>query len=172
MYHFFFGDVVFFASQADRSAGYDMAGIPSVSWNTKYGLWLAVFTSMTGFWYTTSQDGLTWVQPRILLRHPVLVSDESMVNHEPFVYYPSLIDPLADQDGRTSSNGILLYAHGDWMSAHHMIGRAVNISRVQVEDSTLPNTGKNDIVNLSLLAIVGLGAGITLKSRKPAFSSV
>ena len=136
------GDVMFKASASDLHMGLDMAGIPTVSWNTEYKMWLAVFTSMTGFWYTSSIDGIHWVEPRLLLRHAVLVSEESMVEHKPFIYYPSLVDPSAGQDGRTSASGILLYAHGDWIHAHHMIGRGVTITSVQVEDAQLANTGQ------------------------------
>ena len=164
------GDVMFKASASDLHMGLDMAGIPTVSWNTEYRMWLAVFTSMTGFWYTSSLDGIHWVEPRLLLRHAVLVSEASMVDHKPFVYYPSLVDPSENQDGRTSSSGILLYAHGDWIDAHHMIGRGVTITSVEVEDTQLPNTGSPSSRKLSTWGVLMLVGGylILRKNLKTA----
>lgn len=115
--------------------------IPSVSWNTDYQMWLAVFVSVTGFWYSSSSDGLHWSVPRSLLDDVVLFSPRSLVDHQQYIYYPSLIDVSANEDGRTSREGLLIYAQGGWTAAHHMVGRNVRISRIDVPG--LPVTGRD-----------------------------
>jgi hypothetical protein len=144
-----------------------MAGIPSVSWNPTYKMWLAVFVTFKGFAYTSSPDGVNWATPRMLMRGVTLVAPESLIDHEQYIYYPSLIDPRANQDGRTNKKSLLIYAFGGWTAAHHMVANRVEISAVQVAvPDTLPPTGAGmDVMKIILGALFVCGAGLGLFSR-------
>ncbi|MFM8846688.1 MAG: hypothetical protein ACKOHN_01395 [Actinomycetota bacterium] len=138
--------------------------IPTVSWNTEYRMWMAVFVSVTGFWYSSSPDGLHWSEPRSLIEDVVLYSPRSLVDHEQYIYYPSLIDVNADEDGRTSGEALLIYAQGGWTSAHHMVGRTMTISKMIVPD--LPTTGGRRFDWwASILLVFGLGLRRFVASR-------
>ena len=130
--------------------------IPTVSWNTTYHMWLAVYVTITGFWYSSSADGLHWNPAEQLFGGVVLFAPESLVDHQQYIYYPSLVDPLADEDGRTSETGILLYAQGGWTAAHHMVARTVDISREELPP--LPATGSSrwPLVLAACFVTVGL----------------
>lgn len=138
--------------------------IPSVSWNTEYRMWMAVFVSVTGFWYSSSADGLHWSEPRSLIQDVVLYAPQSLVDHQQYIYYPSLIDVNADEDGRTSDEALLIYAQGGWTAAHHMVGRTMTISKVMVPD--LPATGGHrvDVWAVALL-VVGFGLRLIVRFR-------
>ncbi len=137
--------------------GQEMAGIPSVSWNPTFKMWLAVFVTFKGFAYASSEDGLHWSTPRMLMRGVALVAPESMVDHQPFIYYPSLIDPHESQDGRTNRDAMLIYAYGGWTSAHHMVANKVTISSVRVRRVTeLPPTGAGSDIHQLVLVAAGL----------------
>ena len=137
-----------------------MAGIPSVSWNPTFKMWLAVFVSFTGFWYTSSVDGIHWSDARLLMRHVTLVAPGSLIDHEQYIYYPSLIDTHATQDGRTNTNALLIYAFGGWTAAHHMVANTVKISAItRPVPPTLPPTGSsNDVMFSWILALLATGA--------------
>lgn len=130
--------------------------IPTVSWNTTYGMWLAVYVSITGFWYSSSVDGLVWNEPRQLFGGVVLFAPASLVDHQQYIYYPSLISVDANEDGRTTDTGLLLYAQGGWTSAHHMVARDLIITREI--DPTLPPTGATTSWWPWALVMVGAGA--------------
>ena len=134
-----------------------MAGIPSVSWNPTFRMWLAVFVTFKGFAYASSSDGLHWSTPRMLMYGVTLVAPESLVHHQPYMYYPSLIDPHESQDGRTNRESMLIYAYGGWTSAHHMVANKVAISSVRVRRVTeLPPTGAGGDMNVLGFAGAGL----------------
>ena len=122
-----------------RDQEWRAVAIPTVSWNTEYRMWLAVFVTVSGFWYSSSSDGLHWSPARSLIDGVVLFAPESLVDHQQYIYYPSLIDVNADEDGRTSRTGLLIYAQGGWTAAHHMVGRDVEITAELVPG--LPVTG-------------------------------
>lgn len=144
-----------------------MAGVPSVSWNPTYKMWLAVFVTFKGFAYASSPDGLNWSRARMFMRGVTLVAPESLIDHEKYIYYPSLIDPRANQDGRTNTKSLLIYAFGGWTAAHHMVANRVEISAVQLAvPDTLPPTGTGmDVMETILWALCACGAGLGFFSR-------
>jgi len=101
------------------------------------------------------------------MRGVTLVAPESLIDHEQYIYYPSLIDPNANQDGRTNKKSLLIYAFGGWTAAHHMVANRVEISAVQVAvPDTLPPTGAGmDVMKIILGALFVCGAGLGLFSR-------
>jgi hypothetical protein len=145
-----------------------MAGIPSVSWNPTYKMWLAVFVTFKGFAYTSSPDGVNWAIPRMLMRGVTLVAPESLIDHEQYIYYPSLIDPHANQDGRTNKKSLLIYAFGGWTAAHHMVANWVEISAVRVATpDTLPPTGASaEVAKMILVASCACGVGLSVLMRR------
>lgn len=150
-----------------RDQEYRSVAIPTVSWNTEYRMWLAVFVSITGFWYSSSSDGLHWNRARPLIEGVVLYAPESTVEHQQYIYYPSLIDVNADEDGRTSRQGLLIYAQGGWTAAHHMVGRDVEIGVESVPG--LPVTGSTDH-RLAWwawsLVLIGLGSRVAVRRHR------
>lgn len=149
-----------------------MAGIPSVSWNPTYKLWLAVFVTFNGFAYASSPDGLNWSRARMFMNGVTLVSPESLIDHQQYIYYPSLIDTRANQDGRTNTKSLLIYAFGGWTAAHHMVANRVEISAVQVAvPDTLPPTGAGmNVTKLILLALCACGVGLGFFGRNRVYN--
>lgn len=147
-----------------------MAGIPSVSWNPTFNMWLAVFVTFEGFAYTSSSDGVNWAESRMLMRGVTLVAPESLIDHEQYIYYPSLIDPHANQDGRTNKKSLLIYAFGGWTAAHHMVANRVEITAVQVATpDTLPPTGAGmNVLKMILGASCACAAGFRLLGHNKA----
>ena len=121
----------------DPEISNEFAAIPSVTWNTAFNIYIAVFTTMTGFWYATSPDGMRWSDGEQLLKHKVFISSNRSPD-EAWVYYPTLIDPTALTDGYSSTTGLLFYAFTPTGFAHEMMGREVKISSVA---PSLPATG-------------------------------
>lgn len=121
----------------DPTLSNDFAGLPSVTWNTAFNRYVAIFTTMTGFWYATSPDGIEWSDGMQLLKHKVLVTTDREPN-EAWVYYPTLIDPQASSDGYSATEGILYYAYTPTGTGHEMVGRRVRISEAP---DFLPPTG-------------------------------
>ena len=141
----------------DPSLSNEMAGIPSVTWNTVFDRYVAVFTTMTGFWYATSPDGIEWSDGEQLLKHKVLVTTGRQPN-EAWVYYPTLIDPQASSDGFSSTEGFLYYAYTPTGMGHEMMGRRVRISEAP---DVLPPTGSG-VMWLLAAVITLICVGITL----------
>lgn len=167
-----------------RDQQWQSVAIPSVSWNPTYRMWLAVYVTVTGFWYSSSVDGVHWLAPEQLIDGVVLWAPESLVDHQQYIYYPSLIDTAADEDGRTATNGLLIYAQGGWTSAHHMVGRTVRISREAIPPTSttapptsaapttagemLPTTGTNSTLWVSALVMMSVGIICALAARSRA----
>ena len=145
----------------DRTLSNEFAGIPSVTWNTAFNQYVAVFTTMTGFWYATSPDGIEWSDGRQLLKHKVLVTPDRAVD-EAWLYYPTLIDPQASSDGYSASEGILYYAYTPTGMGHEMLGQRVRITDNQ---PTLPPTGRNTKTEL-LIAVALMLVGIVTCRRR------
>lgn len=121
----------------DPTLSNEFAGLPSVTWNTAFNRYVAIFTTMTGFWYATSPDGIQWSNGKQLLKHKVLITTGREPN-EAWVYYPTLIDPQASSDGYSATDGILYYAFTPTGTFHEMIGRRVRITEAP---EVLPPTG-------------------------------
>lgn len=105
------------------------AGLPAVSWNAYLGRYLALVQSVTGFYYATSADGITWSATLPLLLTPS-ANDASLATGAPWVAYPSFIS--ADQPSQmvTGRTGYLYYARG-FMGGnppHHMVRRSVTVA--------------------------------------------
>jgi hypothetical protein len=146
----------------DSSLSNDFAGIPSVTWNTAFNRYVAVFTTMTGFWYATSPDGINWSDGNQLLKHKVLVT----VGREPdeaWIYYPTLINPEASSDGYSSTSGILYYTYTPTGFEHEMMGRRVRIREVPEE---LPPTGMNtEWFLVAITSLICFGVFAVRKTR-------
>ncbi|GEM_PF-4354234 len=91
-------------------ASFLYAANPSVSFNTALNSYLAVFETNKGFCYTTSQDGVSWAPPTLLL--PFAPPQFPIQAGATWLSYPSLLDPAAPSDEVTGLTGNLYYAKG------------------------------------------------------------
>lgn len=137
----------------------DFAGIPTVTWNPELGLYVAVFTTYTGFWWASSDDGVRWSEAGHLLDGKSMITP-GLTSSDFWYYYPSLIDPRADEDGRSAKSSILYYSKGGpTNSVTNWFGRRVRISQSEVTE--LPPTGfqptTSQALNILLAGLVVFG---------------
>ena len=97
-------------------------GLPSVSWNSQLGRWLAVAVSARGFVTSTSSDGTDWTPPELFLLSATMVSS-GLSDGQSFVYYPTLLTTNATHDDATSGSLWLYYARGIKNRAPHVMVR-------------------------------------------------
>ena len=146
----------------------DFAGIPTVAWCEEYRTYLIVFTTYTGFWWATSADGVNWSESRQLLRGMSMISP-GVTPDTVWYYYPSLIDPKADEDGRAGRNSILYFSKGGpTQSATNWFGRKLKISRL--ESPTLANTGAGVDPLIVVVIVVFIGVLVLRRTAKNLFS--
>jgi hypothetical protein len=116
------------------------AGIPSVSFNTYLNRYLAIIVGNTGFYYTTSIDGIQW-QELIHFWDVQPLTDPLLQPGEGWWYYPTLLSLDQDTSQTTGKTGYLYYAYGiKNQTPHYMMRRAVQIGYVSYSPVTLNNT--------------------------------
>lgn len=100
----------------------------SVSFNSYLGLYLAVLMADDGFYFSASENGITWETPRLFFRFPVAHSD--LTTGDTWYIYPSLLCPDQSHDAETGETGYLYYARGIFnVEPHHMVRRAFRLAR-------------------------------------------
>ncbi len=95
------------------------AALPSVSYNTYLGKYLAVFETHVGFCVTTSNDGLTWDEAKLILKFP-----QGQYPHKRgqlWASNPSLWSLNKPTDQITDRTGVLVYSRGIWDNPHSMV---------------------------------------------------
>jgi hypothetical protein len=143
----------------------DFAGIASVTWNSDFNLFVGVFTTYTGFWWATSKDGVAWSKAEQLLIGKSMITP-NLGPEDYWYYYPSLIDPSADEDGRSARQSILYYSKGGpTNSVTNWFGRRVKIEKVELPE--LPPTGVS--LNYWWIALVAVGISVTTIQRVSRF---
>jgi hypothetical protein len=105
------------------------AGTGSVSWNVFLQTYVAVVMSMDGFYYSTSADGITWSDGRLLLAEHTW-NDATISADTPVAVYPSLLSFDQNSDMTTSRTGYLYYARSPKSNnpPHHMVRRPFAIT--------------------------------------------
>lgn len=102
------------------------AGLPGVSWNSHLEKFLAVYESRSGFFVSTSKDGIVWEKQQKLLS--VLTGTNSPKSGDIWNSYPTLVSPDKASDRETGKEMLLLYSEGKWnRGSHTMVKRLVKL---------------------------------------------
>lgn len=91
------------------------SAIPSVSWNEKIGKYIASFEGGTGFWLTTSPDGITWKKYQKIADFPQAY--DKVISGSTRFSYPTLLSLDTNDQFVTSSKGVLVYSKGVFNSS-------------------------------------------------------
>ena len=147
----------------------DFAGISTVAWCEEYDTYVIVFTTYTGFWWATSTDGVNWSEARQLLRGASMISP-GLTPDAIWYYYPSLVDPMADEDGRAGQNSILYFSKGGpTQSSTNWFGRKLSITPLQTP--ILADTGMGLSPSFVVGCIILIGLLLLSRSMKMKLST-
>lgn len=106
----------------------EFAGIPSVSYNTYLGQYLCIFEANSGFYATTSVDGIFWSTPQLVMEFPISQSDKQP--GDTWYSYPSLITHKEQDHTHTGQRAFLYYSEGKWQEIlHYMVRREIEINK-------------------------------------------
>lgn len=108
-------------------SGEGYAALPGVSFNTYLNQFIMVLEARSGFFMSTSVDGINWSNPKILLS--VKTANNNLQPGEASSSYPTLWSPSKNSDRETDQNMILFYSEGPWQGPHSMIKRQIKLSR-------------------------------------------
>jgi hypothetical protein len=103
------------------------AGLPHVSFNTTLERYLVLMTSRTGFYTSTSPDGLHWEAAKLLWAFPNGTSDECRGASTIWYRYASLLSPEQGSQQTSSDHGYLYYARGVCGATHQMVRRSFRL---------------------------------------------
>ncbi len=103
------------------------SALPSISWNTSLNKYVGVIETNVGFAQTTSEDGINWSDPELILEFPQPQSEREFMDE--WLSYPTLVsDNSESNDHTTSQTGTLYYSKGVWNAApHNMVSRPFEI---------------------------------------------
>lgn len=105
----------------DNKSGSYVA-LPSISYNTALNRLLGVIELNGAFGITTSENGVQWNTPQLLM---TFTPHSQLKSGDTFISYPTLISPKEASDNITDTTGYLIYAKG---SPHNMVMRQFTIS--------------------------------------------
>lgn len=96
------------------------AALPSISYNLDLQRVLAVFETDSGFYYSSSIDGVTWEKAQVLM--PFSIVQQSRKPGDTWYSYPTLISAGERTDQYTRLNGYLLCSKGvEGRAPHSMV---------------------------------------------------
>jgi len=103
------------------------SALASVSWNNRLQKPIASFETGTGFWLTTSPDGINWNKHQKIADFPEAYDKRKLGSN--WFSYPTLLSLNTGNQFITSDKGILIYSKGSYnQSPHQMKIREFNIS--------------------------------------------
>jgi hypothetical protein len=99
------------------------AALPSISFNTELGVYLATFETDIGVYISSSDDLITWEKPEMLVRYPHSLSSVWAGEARDSYSYPTLLSFSEKNDRTTNSRVSLVLASGVGSSVSHRISR-------------------------------------------------
>ena len=101
--------------------------IPSVSFNNHIGKFIATFEGSSGFWLSTSVDGISWQGHQKIVEFPQ--AHDKVVSGSSRFSYPTLLSLNTNNQFVTGNTGELIYSRGVYdKSPNQMKVREFNIS--------------------------------------------